>query len=134
MLHKHLLPCQIIVVAAICFLGCNAPTKPEAKPEATYPCSFEFSSGFNQSRTILTVNGTTLMDSSITTHSFMDYPLAAIIDTQLKSGCYQMHVEIEGIGKDTVLTANDTLYTKIYFVRDSSKIDITTSKHGILLM
>ncbi|MGA2506696.1 MAG: hypothetical protein ABSF80_04385 [Chitinispirillaceae bacterium] len=137
MLHKYLLPCQIIVVAAICFLGCNAPTKPEAKPETTYRCSFDFNYGFDQSRTILRVNDTTLMDSSITSHVIPNsgYSYAAsTTDILLKHGSYQMHVEVEGIVKDTVLDVNDTLFNYISFVKDSSKIYIITQNHGIIIM
>jgi hypothetical protein len=133
MLRKLLL-LHLIVVAAICFLGCNAPTKPEAKPEATYPCSFDFVGDFNNSRTILRLKDTTIIDSSLTYHYILDYPRAALIDILLKSGSHQMHVQIEGIGKDTVLVVNDTLYTQISFIKDSSKINITTSKYGPIIM
>jgi hypothetical protein len=131
MIRKLLLPCHLIVVAAICFLGCNAPIK----PETTYRCSFDFLSGFNQSRTILQVNDTTLMDSSITSHVIPNsgYSYAASTEILLKSGSYQMHVQIEGIVKDTVLAVNDTLFNYISFVKDSSKIYIISQNHGILI-
>jgi hypothetical protein len=120
-------------VAAVCFLGCNAPTK----PETTYNrCSFDFLSGFNQSRTILRVNDTTLIDSSITSHVIPNsgYSYAASTEILLKRGSYQMHVEIEGIGKDTVLTVNDTLFNYISFVKDSLKIYIKSQNDGIIIM
>jgi hypothetical protein len=136
MLYKLFLS-VLYVMATVCFVGCNAPTK----SEATYPCAFDLVGDFNQSQTILKINDMTLLDSNITIpnlnssqHGGNFYPRAELIDIQLKGGSYLTHVEIEGIVKDTVLTINDTLFTVIYFTKDSSQIKITTSKYGPIIL
>jgi hypothetical protein len=127
----------LFVVTPFCgFLSCTQPTT--AAP-SQFKWHLQFVSGFVQTKALLRIGNTVLLDSTITSidttlHTIPIYPNAATMEINLSEASYALHVEVEHIVKDTMVLLDDSMYTYISFNRDSSIIQMSSSHEGHKVM